>query len=679
MKRTGKRGEGEFERISWEEAIDTVVEKLRYTIDTYGNEAIYGYEFQWGFVPRLLNLIGGYLSSYGNYSLGQIMYASPYTFGGMPASPLIEALDADLLVLFGNSPSDTAMSGSSSTHDLARLRAAGVKVINIDYRLNESSAGYLEEWIPIRPGTDAALASALCYVFITEGFSDEEFLHSHCVGYDQETMPEGTPANASYKDYLLGTGYDMVPKSPEWAAPITQIPVDRIYELAREIGNAKAAYICQGWGPQRRSNGENTCRAITMVPIVSGHIGKPGTNTGNREASANPLTPGIMYGLPVGDNPVKARIPSYLWVDAVDDITKLTMQHDGIQGTEKLTTPIKFIWTYRSGWLLNCHGDINRTHSMLQDESKCEFILAIDTVMNACTNYADLILPDIYMNEYEAMASVNSFAYYGGMVFGQAVSQPKFENRAIYDVVTEIADRFGVKEQYTEGRTLEEWTRFIYEQSYESNPDIPLYDEGLAMGIFKQTLSSFSALAEFRNNPEEAPLETPSGKIEIYSSALADTAATWEFDNPVDVITPIPIYAPGFESYEETSEEFPLQLSGFHYKGRSNSSYANIDVLKQAFRQQVWINPVDADPLNIKTGDLTHVTSKRGIVEIEAKVTSRIIPGTIAIPQGAWHNADMAGDKVDKGGNINTLTHQHPTPLTKGNGQGSNIARIEKL
>ena len=95
--------------------------------------------------------------------------------------------------------------------------------------MNESASGHPDEWLPIRPGTDAALASAIAHEFIVNGQVDKEFLDVYAVGYDEDTMPESAKGqNKSYKDYIMGTGYDHVEKTPEWAAPITQVPADTI-------------------------------------------------------------------------------------------------------------------------------------------------------------------------------------------------------------------------------------------------------------------------------------------------------------------------------------------------------------------------------------------------------------------------------------------------------------------
>lgn len=111
---------------------------------------------------------------------------------------------------------------------------------------------------------------------------------------------------------------------------------------------------------------------------------------------------------------------------------------------------------------------------------------------------------------------------------------------------------------------------------------------------------------------------------------------------------------------------FPLQLFGFHYKSRTHSSYGNIDVLQAACRQEVWINPLDAQKRGIANGDKVRVFNDRGEVRLPAKVTPRILPGVSAMGQGAWHNADMAGDKIDHGACINTLTTLRPSPWQKG-------------
>ena len=700
MKRVGKRGEGKFEQISWDEAIDTIASELKRVIDTYGNEAIYvnyatGMYSTTGRNPskRLLSLLGGFINQGYDYSTHMMSAVMPYMFGSdkekgsvyspydnVNASSFSEAERAsDLVVMFGNSPAETRMGGANAVWDFAKVREAvngrGGKIINIDYRLNESASGHPDEWLPIRPGTDAALCSAIAHEWIANGQVNKEFLDKYCVGYDEDTMPESAKGqNKSYKDYIMGTGYDMVEKTPEWAAPITQISADKIRELAAAIAAAKAPFICQGWGSQRHTNGEDTARAISMLPILIGQLGLPGTNTGQREAEP----PTYLVGSLPFKNPIKTAIPVYQWVNAVDHGKDMTATNAGIIGADKLGSDIKFLWNYDGNCITNQHGDINYTHEVLQDESKLEFILVWDTVMTDSAKYADILLPDAMRSEQLNMQTQGYSEYYTAVVVGGPAQEAPGECRTSYDVCADIADKFGKKDEYTEGRTQEEWIQHLYEEGAKADGKMPTWDEIKAQGIYKRALEPSIGLKDFRDDPAKNPLGTPSGKIEIYSEQLATIAATWELKED-EVINPIPVFTPGFQGYGSVTDEYPLYCSGFHHKSRTHSSFGFIPELEAVARQQLWINPMDADPRGIKDGDKVAVKSPAGEIRIEAKVTPRIVPGTIGIPQGAWHKADMGGDRVDEGACVNTLTTYKPTPLAKGNGPAhSIIAQVTK-
>ena len=696
MKRVGKRGEGKFEEISWDEAIDTIASELKRVIDTYGNEAIYKiygsgmYSATGNPSSRLLNVLGGCLGGMYDYSTNMLSAALPFLYGedcgpydNVFASSMTEAeLHSDLVVMFGNSPAETRMGGANIVWDFARVREAvkerGGRIVNIDYRLNESSSGHPDEWLPIRPGTDAALASAIAHEWVVNDQIDLEFLHTYCVGYDEETMPESAKGqNKSYRAYLMGEGYDMVEKTPEWAAPITQIPADTIRALANEIAAAEAPFIMQGWGPQRHTNGEDTSRAICMLPILIGKIGLPGTNTGQREAEP---AVALVGGLPsLSDkSTVEAAIPVYQWLNAVDHGEEMTATNAGVSGVDKLSCGIKFIWSYAGNCITNQHGDINKVHDILQDESKCEFILVWDTVMTDSAKYADILLPDAMRAEQLNMYTNGYTEYYAGVTVGGPAQEAPGECRPSYDVCADIADKFGKRDEFTEGKTQEEWIQELYEAGAAEDADLPSWDEIREQGVYKRELPPAIGLEAFRNDPEANPLKTPSGKIEIYSEQLADIAATWELEDD-EVINPIPVFTPGFQGYGSVTDEYPLYCAGFHHKSRTHSSFGFIEELEQVARQQLWMNPLDAEPRGIADGDTVAVKSPAGEIRIEAKVTPRIIPGTIGIPQGAWHNADMDGDRVDTGACVNTLTTYKPTPLAKGNGPAhSIIAQVTK-
>lgn len=694
MKRVGKRGEGKFEEISWDEAIDTIASELKRVIDTYGNEAIYvnyatGMHSTTGKQPglRLLGLLGGYINQAYDYSTHMLQVALPFMYGSkcspydnVHASSFSEAERAsDLVVMFGNSPAETRMGGANAVWDFAKVRESvtgrGGKIVNIDYRMNESCSGHPDEWLPIRPGTDAALASAIAHEWIANDQVDKGFLDEYCVGYDEDTMPESAKGqNKSYKDYIMGTGYDMVEKTAEWAAPITGIPAERIKQLAADIAAAEAPFICQGWGPQRHTNGEDTSRAICMLPVLIGKIGLPGTNTGQREAEP----PTYLVGSLPFENPIKTAIPVYQWINAVDHGKEMTATNAGIVGADKLNNDIKFLWNYSGNCITNQHGDINYTHDVLADESKLEFILVWDTVMTDSAKYADILLPDAMRSEQLNMQTQGYSEYYTAVVVGGPAQEAPGECRSSYDVCADIADKFGKKDAFTEGKTQEDWIKELYEAGAKADGNMPTWDEIKEQGVYKRPLEPAIGLVDFRTDPVKNPLSTPSGKIEIYSEQLAEIAATWELEEG-DVINPIPVFTPGFQGYGSVTDEYPLYCTGFHHKSRTHSSFGFIPELEQVARQQLWINPADAESRGIASGDTVAVKSPAGEIRIEALVTPRIIPGTIGIPQGAWHKADMNGDRVDEGACVNTLTTYRPTPLAKGNGPAhSIIAQITK-
>ena len=450
-------------------------------------------------------------------------------------------------------------------------------------------------------------------------------------------------------------------------------------KLAREIGQTKPACICQGWGPQRQANGELTARAIAMLPILTGNVGINGGNSGARESTYT-IT---IERMPMPENPVKTKISCFSWTDAIERGAEMTALRDGVQGKDKLDVPIKFIWNYAGNTITNQHGDINHTHDVLQDDKKCEMIVVIENFMTSSAMYADILLPDLMTVEQEDIIPNDYAGNMGYLIFIQPVTSPKFERKPIYWITSEIARRLGpdIYQKFTEGRTQEEWLKYLYAKMLAKDPQLPSYDDLKKMGIYKRKdpAGHYVAYKKFRDDPQANPLKTPSGKIEIYSSRLARIANTWEIPKG-EVISPLPVYASTPEGWDDPARsKYPLQMFGFHYKSRTHSSYGNIDILEAACRQEVWINPIDAQKRGIVSGDMVRVFNGRGEVRIAAKVTPRIMPGVSAMGQGAWHNADMQGDRVDHGGCVNTLTTHRPSPLAKGNPQHTNLVEIEKV
>ena len=679
-----KRGEGVYDQITWDEALDTIASEFTRIKETYGNEAIFIQECS-GVEQnimmnnpffRLFNLLGGEVTRYGNYSNAAINFGSnPFTYGDSWGRRSFKSLQKDqLVVLFGDSVMDMRMGGDGAGYDLnVAMEKQNVRVIMIDPRRNEVATNKGAEWIPIRPGTDAALVAGIAHELEALGLTDHDFLKKYCVGYSEDTLPEGAPKNSSYYAYIMGEGYDKVEKTPAWAAAITGIPEARIKQLAREIGEAKPLFVDQGWGMQRHANGDFATRAVMLLPQLVGQVGKPGTNAGTHEGNTGFPLP----SLPTGDNPIEAQFPNYLWPEAIKDGTALTAKNAGIKGADKLPASIKFLVNYGNNMPAGQNGDINFTADILRDDSLCEFILCYDVMMTPSAKFADIILPDLTPQETYSLSAAGEMNDSLGIWFGQPIREPLYERREVYEVCGELAKRLGVYDEYSEGgMTREDWCRKLYDELREEVDGLPTYDEGVAMGMYKRDVEIDSSTELFIQDPEKNPLETATGKIQVYSPELAKLADEWELPEG-DAIVPIPAYVPGFEGAGSQTEQRPLQLFSFHYRAHTHSTYANNEVVQKSAAHQLWINPADAEPRGIADGDTVSVTTDRGEVHILAKVTNRIVPGAVALPEGGWYDPDSNG--IDKGGCINTLVSRHTNPISKGTGQQSSICEVKKV
>ncbi len=726
------RGGGEWEEISWEQALTEISEKMKEIKNKYGNEAFYinygtgvlGSTMACSWPPdqtafaRMMNTWGGYLDHYSDYSTMQITQCYPYFYGGWVSSnSLDDAKNAKLQIMFGNNPLETRMSGGGLTYVTQQTRKnSGVRTIVVDPRYSDTTIGLADEWVALRPGTDAALIAGMIHVMLEENLHDQAFLDKYCVGFDEDHMPGGAPRNASYRAYLEGKGEDGIEKTPEWAADICGVPAGQIRRLARDIAGAKPCAITQGWGPQRHANGENSARAIFLLAAVTGNIGLVGGGTGGREGGVGlPITK--TFNTSLTNTESNKIISAFSWVDAVDHGDqmdtfnagvleksapgvrdgKVPVDENGNPTNVKLDVPIKMVWQYGSNSLVNQTGENNASVAVLEDESKAELIVTCDIQMTVSARYSDYVLPGTSTaEEFDLHPGENAAPMAYGIMSSQAID-PMYECKSVFDICGELAERLGTADLYYDGKDREEWLRDAVAATREADPDIPDYDEWKEIGLFRKHAGSSIALADFREDPEANPLGTPSGKIEIYSDRLAKMAEKWTFDDfrpqlAGDKLAPIPEYTETWEGPLDArdSEKYPLQLIGHHYKQRTHSSYGNVDWMQEAHHQVVWINPVDAAERGIENDDDVFIYNDRGTVRIGARVTQKIAPGVVSLPQGAWFTPKPASEvkppeganpdhPVDIGGNTNTLTSLHPSPLARGNAVHTTIVQIVKV
>ena len=677
MKRVGKRGEGKFARISWDEAVDRVAGEMSRVKEKYGNSAMFvpygtgGYSQITGrqTAQRLMNLFGGSLGFYNSYSWAAIAAATPTVYGtSVTGNQRQDWLNSKYILMWSWNPAE-ARDGTNSEYFIRMARERGARTVCVDPRMSPSAVSLADEWVPIRPGTDAAMMSAMVHVMITEKLLDAEFIRTHCVGFDETQMPPGCEGEESYRDYILGT-QDGTPKTPEWAERITGVARATIARIAREYATTKPAVLYQGYGMQRRAYGEQVVRAGCVLAAITGNVGIPGGWAGGMALQAPDGGP-LWIVFPPGHNPVNASIPSFLWSEAVLR-GKGMGPEDGVVGVDRLDNNIKLIYAVASNCLVNQHANINRTAGILRDEERLEVLVVQDNFLTSTGRFADILLPAC--TQFETWGVEDGWKYGDEVLLMPKIVEPPFETKSDYAICAEIARKLGIGEAYTKGRDERGWVEWALDRYKKTRfPGLPSLDEfeRSNAGVYSVPVTKPAvAFEDFRRDPVGHPLPTPSGRIEIFSKKL------FALKKPAS-IPAVPKYIQEWESpFGPEAAKYPLQAVGHHGLARVHSTFDNVDWLNEAFPQRLFINPLDAGPRSIKDGEAVRVFNERGATVVPCRLTTRIMPGVVTLPQGAWWAPDEKG--TDRRGSINVLTSERWTPFAFGNAQHTNMVQVEK-
>ena len=643
QKRVGEKGEGKFDRISWDEALDTLVGQLTRVKETYGNEGIFlatGGAYLAGLhnggfaAARLLAQFGGYVTHYGNISSEGAVWASLTQYGSvMVGNSRDDLLNSKLIILWGWDPA-RMISGTNTMYHLIKAKENGARIIAVDPRYHDTAVTLADEWIPIRPSTDTAVMAAMANVMIKENLHDQAFLDKFTVGFDQ------------FKEYVLGQE-DGVDKTPAWAAEISDVDSASIERLAREYATTKPAALMDCQGPARSAMGEQFNRCAMTLCAMTANVGRPG---GSACGGLMGIPVGHMFrmsAIPPGKNPFELTGPK---VKGTLDIRERVLKRvhinkifDAILEGKKGGYPadIRMMWSMCNNYM-NQTGNSNKAHRALQ---KLEFFCVNELFMTAQARYADLLLPVTSAAERSDLTRPWPSGPY--FTFINRALEPLGECKSDFDIATELAERLDIKD--FNPHTEEEWLKILLDFNPEYQKHIKDYDKFRKDGIHRVQLEKpYVAFQKQIEDPENHPFETPSGKIEIFSQRVVD------IDHPL--CPPIPKYMQVPEDrFDPLAEKYPLQLLSPHPKIRVHSEMYQVEWLREVEPHRAWINPIDAQARGINDGDEIHVYNDRGKVAITAWVTQRIIPGVICIFEGAWYSPDENG--IDRGACANTLTN----------------------
>jgi anaerobic selenocysteine-containing dehydrogenase len=595
LRRVGARGEGRFEPITWDEALDEIVSRWQAVIAEHGPEAIlpYSYSGTLGAVQcvvantRLWTRLGASGLDRTICSVAGTE-ALRVTVGGSFGTDPEDVVNSRLVLLWGTNP--------ASTHphfipwlDEARRRGARVWLIDPHRSLTAQRA---DVHLMPRPGSDAALALALMHVLFAEGLADEAWARQHTVGLDslRRRAAEWTPARA---------------------AEVTGLPVEQIVTLAREYGSRRPALIRTSMGLQRHSNGGNTIRALACLPALVGDYGRPGG--------------GLLYS--TGSYwlwPAAAVCPPELFSHSPNPTPRVINMNRIGAALLEADPPVRALYVFNS----NPASVAPNSGRVLRGLSRPDlFTVVHELFLTDTAKYADLVLPATSQFEHWDLHKAYGHLY---VSLNRPVMPPIGEARSNWEVMRALAGRLGFREPAFD-EPAEEIIRKILEQGGEAVRGITferLLAEGTARLNYPRPVVPFA----------DGRFRTPSGKVELFSAQLAEAG-----------LDPLPGWVPEQESAEANplrAARYPLQLvsaAAHHYL---NSTFGNVPALRRREGPpSLEIHPADAGPRGITDGAWVEVANDRGTFQARARVRESVAPGSVFAPTLWWsdHGPDGRG------------------------------------
>ncbi len=646
------RGREPFVEVDWDVALDLVAADLTRVKTAHGNKAIFGGSYGWSSagrfhhaqsqVHRFLNMIGGYVRHNDSYSLGAGRVILPHVLMSMEESWNqttsfdVMAEHTELFVAFGGVPAKNAQisAGGAMLHrvkvGLAAMAKGGTRFINISPVADNLDTGGPVEWIPIRPNTDTALMLALAHVLLVENRLDRDFLGRCCSGYDR------------FESYLAD-------KTPAWASEITGIPAARIVTLAREMA-ASRTMMNVAWSLQRASHGEQPFWMVVTLASMLGQIGLPGGGFAvgygptNRIGSSHTRLPGP--SLPQGSNRVREFIP----VARIADMLLNPGAPFQYNGGHHTYPDIKMIY-WAGGNPFHHHQDLTR---LMQAWTKPETIIVHEQYWTATAKLADIVLPATIGVERNDLGYASSE---GHIVASRKIVEPLGEARDDYTIFAGLAQRLGVADTFTEGRDEMAWLRHLYAGTQRRGemmgitlPDFDAFWEQGVVSLAEHDVP-IVMLQAYRHDPEAHKLNTPTGRIEIFSDRIAGFNLpdcpghpTWMVPTewlgaPEAALFPLHLLS------DQPARKLHSQLDASPYSAAG----------KVAGREPIYLNPDDAHARGIAGGDVVEVFNNRGRSLAGAVVSPDIMPGVARLATGAWFDHDWQTG-IEKHGNPNALT-----------------------
>lgn len=721
------RGKEGYERISWDEALDLVAGQLKKVYAEHGPRGVFmPCDLSNGamYVAPLLNALGGYLTvsdtvSYGTYTANTDLLGISYGDEHVGNDRLDMMENADVVVLFGQNPGWG--SNGNPGYFFRAAKDNGAQFVYVGPSYNVSAAMLDARWIPVQPGGDTAfllgVAGEMLRLDNERGnVIDWDFLHTYCVGFDAESMPEGVTDPENFRWYLEG-GDDGVVKNAAWASPLCGTPEEDITWFAETVGKEKNVILSHGYAAARCNGAEDLPQAYMTIACMGGHYGKPGNACSNYYVDRQ--GPDALQIISTGDDgsgdvelaQVKPlydenRFEAVEEGDCVnglqiwDAILEGKYTSNGSCWAGVFTEPIerecdiRVIYAARDG----SARSVPNSHKMPEAFRKLDFILYQHFIPSPSAPYADIILPVTSNTERNSVAENGDRDREMVLVYSKLGDDP-YEAKTDQWINEQLLTRLGYdpKDVYPlseDQRFFNQIARSTIEHADGSSvPLVTITENDLeewgvegkpqegAIGINelkKQGIyqverhigDQYTSIAyeDFIKDPKGHPLDSESGKFEIYCKAKEELFNTSAMNG--EAYKAYPTY------HENTQVEgYPLRMFNTHYPRSACSDFNNVETLRETFSAPVTISAIDARERGIENGDSVLVSSPYGKMVRPVSVSELIMPGSIDVPNGSW--PDIGEDGIDRGGSANVLYGGKPYGLGV-SGYNNACVQVEK-
>jgi anaerobic selenocysteine-containing dehydrogenase len=631
LKRIGEKGEGKFEKISWDEAIDIIANKLKEQKEKYGSESLAILSPQHrsykDYFIRFLTVHGSPNFGHSGICAMQRAFSFAYTLGTPSLGADYE--HTDLIIIWTANPAYA----STPTGNMKRILDAkqrGAKLIVIKPEM-QPDAAKADMWMPIRPGTNAALALAMLNVIINEHLYDDKFISQWCYGFN-ELIPH-------IQKY-----------TPEWAEPITGLSAAQIREVARLYGKAKSACILAGNAFDQSVDSNNAVRAVAILIAITGNLDRPGGNivpVGSKMPLMKPVNPREQYTPNLVNKLVGPEMPAF-FQPFIEGNSSAYYQCLNSVLTEK-PYPIKTIIAPGTQPTVITRN----SKRIIEALEKLEFFVVIDVMQTSSMPWADVVIPVSTMYECD-----HPFETAGNWIMARnKVVEPLGNYKSDYEFWLDLAVKMGYGDKFWHGN-IKECMNYQLENFGITIDELRAHPTGILYEAKAMQYEKYSQIFSNSSTRIDKGPYLPQGKVAIYNTTFENQG-----------FNPLPEWVEPPESTTGTPElldKYPLTFFDTHTSDVYHHGWLrNIPYLRE-IQPDPWvhIHPDTAKMRGINDGDWVIVESVHGWIKAIAIYFPGIRPDTVMGLHGWWQGCDELGlpgyPLLDGGANVNILYSTDP-------------------